>query len=121
MPEFPPNTYMLEYRDGTYLCNGTKRVAAPLDLETLEEAVRQCPKLQQVSLDDAPFGDGCFPILAQLPKLNTLALLRGRQITGHGLELLKDLPLKIYFCSGLAWMMRDWLKLHRLKNWRIFT
>ena len=71
MPEFPPNTYMLEYRDGTYLCNGTKRVAAPLDLETLEEAVRQCPKLQQVSLDDAPFGDGCFHILAQLPKLNT--------------------------------------------------
>ncbi len=97
MPEFSPNTYMLEYRDGAYLCNGTKRVAAPLDLETLEEAVRQCPKLQQVSLDDAPFGDGCFPILAQIPKLNMLALLRGRQIAGHGLELLKDLPLKDLF------------------------
>ena len=76
MLEFVQNTYMLEYQDGAYICNGTKRVEAPLNLETLEEAVKQCPKLQQVSLDDAPFGDGCFPILAQIPKLNMLALLR---------------------------------------------
>ena len=58
MLEFSPNTYVLEYRDSAYLCNGTKRVEAPLNLETLEEAVRQCPKLQQVSLEDVPFGDG---------------------------------------------------------------
>lgn len=102
MLEFAPNTYMLEYQDGAYLCNGTKRAEAPLNLETLEEAVRQCPKLQQVSLDDAPFGDGCFPILARIPKLNMLALLRGRQIAGHGLELLKDLPLKDLFLQRTA-------------------
>ncbi len=102
MLEFAPNTYMLEYQDGAYLCNGTKRVEAPLNLETLEEAVRQCPKLQQVSLDDAPFGDGCFSILARIPKLNMLALLRGRQIAGHGLELLKDLPLKDLFLQRTA-------------------
>lgn len=48
MLEFAPNTYMLEYQNGAYLCNGTKRVEAPLNLVTLEEAVRQCPKLQQV-------------------------------------------------------------------------
>lgn len=77
---------MLEYRDGAYLCNGTKRVEAPLNLETLEDAVRQCPELQQVSLEDVPFGDGCFPILARIPKLSMLTLLRGRQIAGHGLE-----------------------------------
>ena len=102
MLEFVQNTYMLEYQDGAYICNGTKRVEAPLNLETLEEAVKQCPKLQQVSLDDAPFGDGCFPILAQIPKLNMLALLRGRQIAGHGLELLKDLPLKDLFLQRTA-------------------
>ena len=102
MLEFPPNTYMLEYQDGACLCNGTKRVEAPLNLETFEEAVRQCPKLQQVSLEDAPFGDGCFPILARIPKLNMLALLRGRQIAGHGLELLKDLPLKDLFLQRTA-------------------
>lgn len=61
MLEFAPNTYMLEYQNGAYLCNGTKRIEAPLNLDTLEEAVRQCPKLQQVLLDDAPFGDQCFP------------------------------------------------------------
>ena len=102
MLEFSPNTYMLEYRDGAYLCDGTKRVEAPLNLETLEEAVRQCPKLQAVSLDDAPFGDECFPILARIPKLNMLALLRGRQIAGHGLELLKDHPLKDLFLQRTA-------------------
>ena len=102
MLEFAPNTNMLEYRDGAYLCNGTKRVEAPLNLETLEEAVRQCPKLQAVSLYDAPFGDRCFPLLAQIPKLNMLALLRGREITGHGLELLKDLPLKVLFLQRTA-------------------
>ena len=102
MLEFAPNTYMLEYQDGAYLCNGTKRVEAPLNLETLEEAVRQCPKLQVVSLDDAPFGDECFPILARIPKLNMLALLRGRQIAGHGLERLKDLPLKDLFLQRTA-------------------
>ena len=102
MLEFAPNTYMLEYQDGAYLCNGTKRVEAPLNLETLEEAVRQCPKLQIVSLDDALFGDGCFPVLARIPKLNMLALLRGRQIAGHGLELLKDLPLKDLFLQRTA-------------------
>lgn len=102
MLEFAPNTNMLEYQDGAYLCNGTKRVEAPLNLETLEEAVRQCPKLQAVSLYDAPFGDQCFPLLAQIPKLNMLALLRGREITGHGLELLKDLPLKDLFLQRTA-------------------
>ena len=102
MLEFAPNTNMLEYRDGAYLCNGTKRVEAPLNLETLEEAVRQCPKLQAVSLYDAPFGDQCFPLLAQIPKLNMLALLRGREINGHGLELLKDLPLKVLFLQRTA-------------------
>ena len=102
MLEFAPNTDMLEYRDGAYLCNGTKRVEAPLNLETLEEAVRQCPKLQAVSLYDAPFGDQCFPLLAQIPRLNMLALLRSRQITGHGLELLKDLPLKDLFLQRTA-------------------
>ncbi len=102
MLEFAPNTDMLEYQDGAYLCNGTKRVEAPLNLETLEEAVRQCPKLQAVSLYDAPFGDRCFPLLAQIPRLNMLALLRGREITGHGLELLKDLPLKDLFLQRTA-------------------
>ena len=102
MLEFAPNTNMLEYQDGAYLCNGTKRVEAPLNLETLEEAVRQCPKLQAVSLYDAPFGDRCFPLLAQIPRLNMLALLRSRQITGHGLELLKDLPLKDLFLQRTA-------------------
>ncbi len=68
MLEFAPNTYLLEYQDGAYLCNGDKRVEAPLNLDTLREAVRQCTKLQQVSIDDAPFGDECFPILAQIPK-----------------------------------------------------
>ena len=102
MLEFAPNTDMLEYQDGAYLCNGTKRVEAPLNLETLEEAVRQCPKLQAVSLYDAPFGDQCFPLLAQIPRLNMLALLRGREITGHGLELLKDLPLKDLFLQRTA-------------------
>ena len=102
MLEFAPNTNMLEYQDGAYLCNGTKRVEAPLNLETLEEAVRQCPKLQAVSLYDAPFGDQCFPLLAQISKLNMLALLRGGQITGHGLELLKDLPLKDLFLQWTA-------------------
>ena len=102
MLEFAPNTNMLEYQDGAYLCNGTKRVEAPLNLETLEEAVRQCPKLQAVSLYDAPFGDQCFPLLAQIPKLNMLALLRGREITGHGLELLKDFPLKDLFLQRTA-------------------
>ena len=102
MLEFAPNTYLLEYQDGAYLCNGDKRVEAALNLETLGEAVRQCVKLQQVAIDDAPFGDECFPILAQIPKLNMLALLRGRQITGHGLELLKELPLKQLFLQRTA-------------------
>lgn len=97
MLEFAPNTYMLEYQNGVYLCNGTKQIEAPLNLDTLEEAIRQCPKLQQVLLDDAPFGDQCFPVLARISKLNMLALMRGRQITGHGLELLKELPLKNLF------------------------
>lgn len=52
MLEFAPNTYMLEYQNSAYLCNGTKRIEAPLNLDTLEEAVRQCPKLQQVLLDN---------------------------------------------------------------------
>ena len=102
MLEFAPNTYMLEYQNGAYLCNGTKQVEAPLNLETLEEAVRQCPKLQQVLLDDATFGDQCFPVLARISKLNMLSLMRGRQITGHGLELLKDLPLKDLFLQRTA-------------------
>ena len=102
MLEFAPNTYMLEYQNGAYLCNGTKRIEAPLSLDTLEEAVRQCPKLQQVLLNDAPFDDQCFSILARIPKLNMLALMRGRRITGHGLELLKDLPLKDLFLQRTA-------------------
>ena len=102
MLEFTSNTYLLEYKDGAYVCDGKKRVEVPLNLETLETAVRQCPKLQAVSLDDVPFGDQCFPILAQIPKLNMLALLRGRQITGHGLKLLEDLPLKDLFLQRSA-------------------
>ncbi len=102
MLEFTSNTYLLEYKDGAYVCDGKKRVEVPLNLETLETAVRQCPKLQAVSLDDVPFGDQCFPILAQIPKLNMLALLRGRQITGHGLKLLEDLPLKDLFLQRTA-------------------
>lgn len=102
MLEFAPNTYMLEYQNGAYLCNGTKRIEASLNLDTLEEAVRQCPKLQQVLLDDATFGDQCFPVLARISRLNMLALMRGRQITGHGLELLKDLPLKDLFLQRTA-------------------
>lgn len=102
MLEFAPNTYMLEYQNGAYLCNDTKRVEAPLNLDTLEEAVRQCPKLQQVLLNDAPFGDQCFPILARIPKLDMLSLMRSKQITGHGLELLKDLPLKNLFMQRTA-------------------
>ena len=102
MLEFASNTYLLEYQDGAYLCNGDKRVEAPLNLDTLHEAVHQCAKLQQVSIDDAPFGDECFPILAQIPKLNMLALLRGKQITGRGLKLLKDLPLKQLFLQRTA-------------------
>ena len=102
MLEFNENTYLLEYQDGAYLCNGKKRVEAPLNLETLEEAVKQCPKLQDVSLDDVPFGDQCFSILAKAPRLDTLALIRGRQITGHGLELLKELPLKYLFLQRTA-------------------
>ncbi|MDE5597826.1 MAG: RhsIA family immunity protein [Lachnospiraceae bacterium] len=97
MLEFNENTYLLEYQDGAYLCNGKKRVEAPLNLETLEEAVKQCPKLQDISLYDAPFGDQCFSILAKASRLDTLALIRGMQITGHGLELLKELPLKYLF------------------------
>ena len=77
--ECAPNTYMLEYQDGAYLCNDKKWVEAPLNLVTFEEAVRQCPKLQQVLLDDAPFGDRCFSILARIAKLNMLFLMRGRQ------------------------------------------
>ena len=56
---------MLEYQNGAFLCNGTKRIEAPLNLDTLEEAVRQCPKLQQVLLDDVPFGDQCFPVFGK--------------------------------------------------------
>ena len=41
-------------------------------------------------------------VLARIPKLNMLALMRGRQITGHGLELLKDLPLKDLFLQRTA-------------------
>ena len=102
MLEFAPNTYMLEYQNGAYLCNGTKRIEAPLNLDTLEEAVRQCPRLQQVYLDDAPFGDQCFPVLARIPKLKELSLMRSKQITGHGLELLKDIPLKKLFLQRTA-------------------
>jgi len=82
MLEFPPNTYMLEYQDGACLCNGTKRVEAPLNLETLEEAVRKCPKLQIVSLDDAMFGDECFPVLARTPPLATGASPFWRRFPG---------------------------------------
>ena len=121
MLEFAPNTDMLEYRDGAYLCNGTKRVEAPLNLETLEEAVRQCPKLQAVSLYDAPFGDRCFPLLAQIPRLNMLALLRGREITGHGLELLKDLPLKDLFLQRTALDDEGLAQAARIGSWRIST
>lgn len=53
-------------------------------------------------MDDAPFGDQCFSVLARISKLNMLALMRGRQITGHGLELLKDFPLKDLFLQRTA-------------------
>ena len=76
------------------------------DFLTLErgawEPVRQCPKLKQVYLDDAPFGDECFLVFAQLSQLTTLALLRDGQIKGHGLSLLKDLPVKTLFLQRTA-------------------
>ena len=122
-----------QYQDGVYLCNGTKRVEAPLNLDTLEEAVRQCPKLQQVLLNDAPFDDQCFSILARIPKLNMLTLMRGRQITGHRpdtptYKYSGQIPTS-YFSShafsrnipeiGQLWTTRGWPRPHRLKNWKI--
>ncbi len=80
MLEFAPNTYMLEYQDGAYLCNGTKRVEAPLNLETLEEAVRQCPKLQVVSLDD----EGLVQA-AQIKKLEHICIAACHRVTSEGL------------------------------------
>lgn len=99
---FPSNTSCLEYQNGAYLCNHQVQVKGTLDLDTLREAVRQCLKLKQVYLDDAPFGDECFQAFAQIPQLTTLALLRGMQIRGHGLALLKDLPVKTLFLQRTA-------------------
>lgn len=97
MLTFPPNTYLLEYGQGAYLCNGTTRVKAPLTLDTLGEAVDQCPGLTGLCLDRSPLGDECFPVLAKMPKLDMLSLLGCENITGHGLELLTNLPLKQLF------------------------
>ena len=80
MLEFAPNTYMLEYQDGAYLCNGTKRVEAPLNLETLEEAVRQCTKLQVVSLDDEGLVQD-----AQIKKLEHICIAACHRVTSEGL------------------------------------
>lgn len=102
MLTFPSNASCLEYQNGAYLCNHKVRVEGALNLDTLREAVRQCPKLKQVYLDDAPFGDECFPVFAQLSQLTILALLRGEQIKGHGLALLKDLPVKTLFLQRTA-------------------
>lgn len=77
MLTFPSNTSCLEYQNGAYLCNHKVWVEGALNLDTLREAVRQCPRLKQVYLDDAPFGDECFSVLAQLSQLTTLALLWG--------------------------------------------
>lgn len=51
MMHFDPNTDLLEYQDGAYLCNGKHRVEGPLDLKTLSQAVGVCPKRQIVALD----------------------------------------------------------------------
>lgn len=102
MLTFPSNTSCLEYQNGSYLCNHQVQVEGALNLDTLREAVRQCPKLKQVYLDDAPFGDECFLVFAQLSQLTTLALLRDGQIKGHGLSLLKDLPVKTLFLQRTA-------------------
>lgn len=102
MLTFPSNTSCLEYQNGAYLCNHQIRVEGALNLDALQEAVRQCPRMKQVYLDDASFGDECFSVLAQLSQLTTLALLRGRQVKGHGLSLLKDLPVKTLFLQRTA-------------------
>ncbi len=69
MLEFAPNTNMLEYQDGAYLCNGTKRVEAPLNLQTLEESCQAMPKLQAVSLYDAHphLANHCIPLWRRYP------------------------------------------------------
>lgn len=100
--DFPSNTRCLDYQNGSYLCDNKIQVEGPLVLETLCEAVRQCPELRQVYLADAPFGDECFPIVAQLAKLKSLGLTQGSRITGHGLSLLKDIPVEQLFLQRTA-------------------
>ena len=102
MADFPANTSFLEYVDGGFLCNDKNRVEAPLTLGTLEEAAAQCPRLTGLSLDRTELGDECFPVLAGMAKLDMLSLLGCQNITGHGLELLADLPLKQLFLQRTA-------------------
>lgn len=97
MAEFPVNTCFLEYVDGGFLCDGKTRLDLPLDLERLEEAAAQCPKLSGLCLERTELGDACFPVLAKMAKLDMLSLLGSKNITGHGLALLADLPLKQMF------------------------
>ncbi len=102
MGDLPVNTYFLEYVDGGFLCNDKHRVEAPLTLEALKEAAARCPKLTGLCLDRTELGDECFPVLAQMPKLDMLSLFGCQNITGHGLELLADLPLKHLFLQRTA-------------------
>ena len=67
MLAFPSNTSCLEYQNGAYLCNHKVRVEGALNLDTLREAVRQCPKLKQVYLDDAPLGMNVFRCSRSFP------------------------------------------------------
>ena len=97
MANFPANTYLLEYIDGGFLCNDKNRVETPLTLEALDEAAAQCPRLTGLCLDRSELGDECFPVLSRIARLDMLSLLGCKHITGHGLELLADLPLKQLF------------------------
>ena len=97
MAGFFANTCLLTYQEGGFLCNDKLRVDAPLSPETLEEAAVQCPKLSGLCLDHTDIGDECFPALARMAKLDMLSLLGSKNITGHGLALLAELPLKQMF------------------------
>ncbi|NBI67557.1 hypothetical protein D1646_12190 [Pseudoflavonifractor sp. 60] len=102
MQDFPTNTSFLEYVDGGFLCDGKTRLEASPTLENLEQAAVQCPRLSGLCLERLPLGDECFPVLARMPKLDMLSLLGCQALAGHGLERLKDLPLKQLFLQRTA-------------------
>lgn len=57
--EILPKLHGEGFRDACHTISAMKEYPneAPLNLETLEEAVRQCPKLQTISLEAVPFDD----------------------------------------------------------------